>query len=85
MIQGDPRRLPRLPLRVQSAMTYEVKAMATGGEEESEAQREIAMLRGLCHPNIVRLIEVIGEPACNKQIPTRMTSVMLCIHMTVRS
>ena len=85
MIQGNPRRLPRLTRRVQSAMTYEVKAMATGGEEESEAQHEIAMLRSLCHPNIVRLIEVIGEPDCSQKVPMHISSDMLCIHMKVCS
>ncbi len=66
-------------------MTYEVKAMATGGEEESEAQREIAMLRSLCHPNIVRLIEVIGEAPCNSKSPKCMISCSASSQRVLRS
>ena len=41
--------------------------MATTGAAESEAAKEIGILRSLCHPNIVRLIEVIGEDCCHPQ------------------
>ena len=58
--QGDPRRRPRLTRRVQSEHIYNVSAVATGADAESDAAKEIYLLRSLCHPNIVRLIEVIG-------------------------
>ena len=60
-MQGDPKRRPRLTRRVQSAHGYEVSTVATTGAAESEAAKEIGILRSLCHPNIVRLMEVIGE------------------------
>ena len=39
--------------------------MATDGAAESEAAKEIGILRSLCHPNIVRLMEVIGDDCCH--------------------
>lgn len=63
--QGDPKRRPRLTRRVQSVHGYEVSAMATDGAAESEAAKEIGILRSLCHPNIVRLMEVIGADCCH--------------------
>ena len=63
VMQGDPKRRPRLTRRVQSAHGYEVSAVSTDGD--SEAAKEIGILRSLCHPNIVRLIEVIGEKRCH--------------------
>lgn len=72
-IQGDPRRRPRLTRRVQSVHGYDVSAVAAQSQAESEAAREIAMMRSLCHPNIVRLVEVIGEaPAASRCSERRM-------------
>ncbi len=52
---------------------YDVSAVAAQSQAESEAAREIAMMRSLCHPNIVRLVEVIGEaPAASRCSERRM-------------
>ena len=64
IVQADTRRRPRLTRRVQSAHGYEVNAVATGAGAEGEAAKEIAIMRSLCHPNIVRLTEVIGKICC---------------------
>ncbi|CAK0780807.1 hypothetical protein CVIRNUC_005182 [Coccomyxa viridis] len=64
--KGDPRRRPRLTRRVQSEHIYNVSAVATGADAESDAAKEIYLLRSLCHPNIVRLIEVIDDARSTK-------------------
>lgn len=79
-MQGNPRRRPRLTRRVQSAHKYEISAVATAGDTESEAAKEITMLRSLCHPNIVRLVEVIGEPSLAASASSCRQACLWCLH-----
>ena len=60
--QASSRR-PQLPRRSQSVAIGGLHRPTLGSEQlrpEEEPFQEIGIMRSLCHPNVVRLIEVIG-------------------------
>ena len=79
--QLDSRRarLPRRTLSVRTSTSGSGAAASGSCPDAGEPVCEISILRNLCHPNIVRLMEVIGERHATSLLSLIRPSEPVCL------